>query len=115
MVRIDNYIDVESSQRIKRKVIDHATSGDNELVAAVANKKIRVYNIVLLSTGTVTARFESAAGGTALTGQLSLTAQVGFAPGHDPCGHFETAAGQALNLELSDAVSVDGWLIYAEV
>jgi hypothetical protein len=113
--RIDNFADVEVNQRIKRKVIDHATSGDNELVAAVAGKKIRVYNVVLISAGTVNVRFESGAGGTALTGQLNLIANVGFAPGHDPNGHFETAAGQALNLELSGAVSVDGWMTYAEV
>ena len=115
MTRIDNYADVEPTQRIKRAVIDHATSGDNTLVAATAGKKIRVYNVVLISAGTTTARFESGAGGTALTGQLSLIAQVGFAPGYDPNGHFETAAGELLNLELSAAVSVDGWLIYALV
>jgi hypothetical protein len=99
----------------KFKVIDHAASGDNELVAAVANKKIRVTNIVMIVAGTVTIRFESGAGGTALTGQMQLTAQTGFAPGFDPTGHFETAVGQSLNLELSGAVSCDGWLKYIEL
>lgn len=99
----------------KFAVIDHATSGDNTIVAAVPSKKIRVTNVVLVASGTVTARFESGAGGTALTGQMQLTAQTGFAPGFDPTGHFETASGQLLNLELSGAVSVDGWIKYIEV
>jgi len=110
-----SYLDTHSASVIKRAVIDAASSGNNEVVAAVASKKIRVHNVVLLSAGTVTVRFESAADGTALTGQMQLTAQTGFAPGFDPTGHFETVAGQALNLELSGAISVDGWITYQEV
>lgn len=110
-----SYLDTYSNQVVKRAIIDHAGSGDNELVAAVSGKKIRVHDVVLISSGTVTVRFESGAGGTALTGQMQLTAQTGFAPGFSPVGHFETAAGAALNLELSGAVSVDGWLVYQEV
>lgn len=98
-----------------RVVIDHATSGDNTLVAAIAGKKIRVLDLMLVAAGTVNVRFESGAGGTALTGVINLTAQAGFAPGFNPAGHFEAAAGQLLNLELSGAVSVDGWLVYVEV
>lgn len=100
---------------LKRAVIDHATSGNNTLVAAVAGKIIRVYQVVLISAGTVTVRFESAADGTALTGQLSLAVNVGFSSGFCPVGHFETLSGQLLNLELSGNVSVDGWLVYAEI
>jgi hypothetical protein len=95
--------------------IDHASSGDNTLVAAVTGKKIRVHNVVLVAGGTVNVRFESAAGGTALTGQIQLTAQAGFAPGEAFLGHFQTAAGELLNLELSGAISVDGWLVYSLV
>src|SRR5687768_9803 len=93
----DNY----ATQRIKRAVIDHATSGDNTLVAAVTGKRIRVLDIVLISAGTMTVRFESGASGTALTGQMSVAAGTGFAPGFSPVGHFETAAGALLNMELS--------------
>lgn len=107
----DNY----STQLVKRAVIDHAVSGDNTLVAAVTGKKIRVLNIVLISAGTMTVRFESGASGTALTGQMTVAAGTGFAPGYDPLGLFETAAGQLLNLELSAATSADGWLTYVEI
>ena len=93
-------------------VIDHAASGDNTLVAAVAGFKIRVLSITLVSGGTVTVRFESAASGTALTGQMQLTAQAGFSSGYSPVGHFETISGELLNLELGGAVSVDGFMTY---
>jgi hypothetical protein len=105
----------DSLTGLKRAVIDHASNGDNTVVAAVTGKKIRVYQVVLISAGTVTVRFESGASGTALTGQMSLVANVGFASGWCPVGHFETAAGSLLNLELSAGVSVDGWIVYGEI
>lgn len=96
-------------------VIDHAVSGNNTLVAAVAGKKIRVLGFVLVSAGTVTARFESAADGTALTGQMTLAVNTVVSSGYNALGWFETVAGQLLNLELSAAVSVDGVLTYVLV
>jgi len=100
----------------KFAIIDAATSGDNTLVAALTGtKKIRVLQCFLVAAGTVTARFESGASGTALTGQMQLTAQTGFVLPYSPTGWFETAADTLLNLELSGAVSVDGALTYLEV
>lgn len=103
------------SYEIKYAVIDDATSGDNEIVAAVTSKKIRVLAVWLVSAGTVTTRWESGAGGTALTGQATLAVNTGYALPFNPVGWFETAKGVALNLELSAAVSVDGSLVYVEV
>jgi hypothetical protein len=104
-----------SAAPIKFAVIDNASSGDNTLVAAVPGKKIRVISYVLVSSGTVNTRFESGAGGTALTGQMNWVANTGVAGSYNPTGHFETLAGQLLNLELSGATSVDGYLSYQEV
>jgi len=101
--------------RVKYAAIDHATSGDNTLVVAVTGKKIRVLSCWLVSAGAVTTRFESAAGGTALSGQITLTAGTGFVLPYNEGGWFETAASVLLNLELSGAVSVDGSLSYVEV
>lgn len=101
-------------QEIKYAVIDHATSGDNTLVAAVTGKKIRVLSYTLVAAAAVTVRFESGASGTALTGQMSLAANGGVSCAFNPGGWFETAAGQLLNLELSAAQSVDGHLSYIE-
>jgi hypothetical protein len=97
--------------------IDAASAGDNTLVAAVTGKKIRVLSYVLVNghTDTQTVRFESGAGGTALTGQMIFAANGGVSSGHNPAGHFETAAGALLNLELSGATTVDGHLTYVEV
>lgn len=99
----------------KFKVIDNATGGDNTLVAAVASKKVRVHQMMLVAAGAVTARLESGAGGTALTGQMNLDALSGFVLPFSPMGWFETAVNTLLNLELSGAVSVDGVLGYTEV
>jgi hypothetical protein len=95
--------------------IDAATSGDNTLVAAVTSKKIRVLSCFLVAAGTVDVRFESGAGGTALTGQMTCVSTTGFCLPYNPAGWFETAAGALLNLELSAAISVDGALTYIEV
>ena len=100
---------------IKRAVIDDASSGDNEIVAAVAGKRIYVLSLFLVAGGTTTVRFESGAGGSALTGQMSFIANTGFSAAHNESAWFETAIGESLNLELSDAVTVDGALTYVEV
>ena len=113
--RIENKI---SPTGVKRAVINCGTSGDNELVAAVTGKKIKVLGVVLFPAGDVSIRFESGAGGTALTGVMPLNGASGMkdrliltpvAPG---LHYFETASGGSLNLELSGAVDVDGFLLY---
>lgn len=100
---------------VKFVAIDAATRGDNTLLAAVTSKKIRVVSLFLVAAGTVNVRFESGAGGTALTGQMNLVANTGFVLPYNPGGWFETASNTLLNLALSAAVSVDGSLSYIEV
>lgn len=98
----------------KRLVIDTATSGDNELVAAVDGKEIRVISFELISTGTVITQFKSGAA-TAISGAYPLVANTGLVnPGNSIEGAhpFETAAGEALVLNLSAAIQVDGDLVY---
>ncbi|MCA9285851.1 MAG: hypothetical protein KDA22_11580 [Phycisphaerales bacterium] len=99
---------------VKYAVIDFASSGDNTVVAAVTNKKIRVLSLFLVAADAVTVRFESGAGGTALTGQMSLVANTGFVLPYNPHGWFQSGESALLNLELSAAVSVDGSLVYIE-
>lgn len=107
----DNFVNL----RPKFAIIDHATSGDNTLVAAVAGKKIRVLALFLVAAGAVVARLEGGAGGTALTGQMTLAANGTLVLPFNPLGWFETAASTLLNLELGGAVSADGSLLYIEV
>jgi hypothetical protein len=100
----------------KFAVIDAASSGDNTLVAAVTGKKLRVLAAFFTMTGTaVTIRFESGAGGTALTGQMTPSQGQTIVLPFNPLGWFETAAAALLNLELGGAQSVDGALVYVEV
>lgn len=99
----------------KFAVINASASGDNTLVAAVTSKKIRVLAAFLVAAGTVNTRFESGAGGTALTGQMPLVANTGFVLPFCPAGWFETASNTLLNLELSAAIAVHGSLVYIEV
>jgi len=108
-------LDSSSASRIKRVKIDAGSGGNNTLVAATAGKKIRVFQLLVMANGTVNATFQSGAGGTALTGAMPLALNTGFASGWGPVGHFETNAGELLNLFLSAGVQVSGWLVYALV
>lgn len=99
---------------LKSAVINCASSGDNTLVAAVANKKIRVLAALIISDGTVDTRFESGASGTALTGQMPLSLEKGYFISN-PWGLFEAASNTLLNLELSAAINVHGFVTYIEV
>lgn len=93
--------------------IDVASSGDNTIVSALgASTKIRVLQFALCAAGSLTVRFESGASGTALTGQMSMIAGTPLVSPFCPTGLFETATNTLLNLELSGATSVDGWIVY---
>lgn len=93
--------------------ISAASSGDNTLVAAVSGKKIRVLSYTLVPASSVAMRFESGAGGTALSGVMTSAAIL--KADYNERGHFETAAGALLNLELGGAVQVSGHITYVEV
>ena len=95
-----------------RAVISGAISGDNELVAAVADKCIQVLSMEFTTAGAVTIRFESGAGGTALCGVQSIAANGDKTLPHNPLGWYCTARGESLNMELGGAVQVSGSLIY---
>ena len=94
-------------------VISGATSGDNTVLAATTNRVIRVHSLFLIAASAVAVRFESAAGGTALTGVMSIGANGGIVLPHNPAGWFETVHSQLLNMELGGAVQVSGGLMYS--
>ncbi len=93
-------------------LISGATSGNNTIIVAVPTKRIRAIGIHMVAAGAVVARFESAAGGTALTGAMSMITGVPFTA-YNPLGLFEQdVINELLNMELSGAVQVSGWLTY---
>lgn len=98
----------------KRAVISASSSGVNALISAVTGKKIRVLSLVLMANAAVNVKFQSHTTPTDLTGLFYLAANGGFSVGFSPLGHFETVAGEQLDINLSGAVAVGGCLTYVE-
>lgn len=97
-----------------------AASGDNQIVAAVTSKKIRIIGLFLSASGAVNAYFRDDAGSPVNligdgTNKLTLTSASGFVLPPSPYGWQETTSGEGLQLNLSAAVGVAGSLIYVEV
>jgi len=99
----------------KFAVINENTAANNELVALVSAKKLRVISLVIVSAGTLNVTFTTASGGTALTGAIPLIANSGFSLPASPFGWIETAAGQGLFVTMSAGIQVSGALTYVEV
>jgi hypothetical protein len=97
-------------------VVAASTGGDNTLVAAVTGKKVRVISLVLVASGGAnSARLESGASGTALTGVMDIIDNGQLVLQYNPAGWCETAASALLNLELSAGTAVGGLLAYVTV
>lgn len=93
-----------------------SSSGVNIIVAAVTSKKIRVLQWIVKANAAVNFKWQSHTTPTDLTGLFYNSAQGDGAGGaFCPVGHFETVAGESLDLNLSGAVAVGGYLIYVEV
>lgn len=90
------------------KVIDIAATTD--LVAAIAGRKIRILSLFIVAAGAVTATFKSNT--TNITGAMSMITGVPFSMPYNPVGWGETASGEKLNLTLSGATQVSGWMTY---
>jgi hypothetical protein len=92
-----------------------ATTGDNTIIAAVADKKIRV--LAMFGTADVagTVRFEDGVSGTALTGQVNIADTGGYVLPFNPVGWFETSVNTLLNIELVTSGNFDGSITYIEV
>lgn len=101
---------------VKTAPISASTIGDNTLVAAVSGKSVYVLSLFLICSAAVSVRFESGAGGTALSGVMSFPTNGGIVLPFNPGSWFNTASNTLLNLELSVAASatVSGTLQYVE-
>lgn len=97
-----------------------SASGTNEILPATAGYKYRVIGFKLSFGGTVSAKFQSAS--TDLTGEIygvagtqSDSTSLNSPQPSTPPSQFTTTAGEALNLSLSGAVAVGGFVIYERV
>lgn len=97
----------------KFAVISTGTNGDNTIVAAVAGKKIRVLSYMFISSGTVTAKWQSS--GTDVSGAMAFIANTGVSSGYNPKGHFETVTEEALEINQNSTAVLAGHLNYIEV
>ncbi len=121
--RVDALFDRNGYQRIRGDFnplsadINDALSGDNTIIAAAgAGKKIAVWAILIVADGTTDVRWEDGAAGTAFTGQVPLQAREGYsisAGGLVPL--FTGSAATLLNLELTAAVAVHGFISYTVI
>jgi len=91
----------------------NATSfGDTQIVPAVSGKRIRVIAYAVIANLTVSIKFRS--GTTDITGSMRVVEGGGIAHAYDG-GLFQTAEGQALNINLSANATVGGYVVYREV
>lgn len=95
--------------------ISYATgTTPQELVPAIAGRRVRVLGLALVAAGAVTVTLKSAA--TSITGAMSLVTGVPLAApptsSMDVTPHLRTATGEALNLVLGGSVQVSGWIVY---
>lgn len=99
---------------IKFAPIAAASAGNNTIVAAVPDRRIRVLSVFIIAATATTAQFQSGAGGTALTGACPLGDTGGYVLPFNEGGWFQTEPNTLLNLSLGGAVSVAGSISYIE-
>lgn len=99
----------------KFRAITATALGTTTVVATVSAKKIRVVQWIVTTNAAVNYKWQSHEG-TDLTGLFYSAGLGGGAGGaFNPVGHFETASGSALDINLSVATAVGGSLVYIEV
>jgi hypothetical protein len=108
------------ASQVDSKVISTASSGNVELVAISGSTVVYVCGFNVIAGGTVNVQFINgtgtacATGETDETGAYPLTAQAGLAVPNAGHVQFKTDAGDALCVELSAAVQIDGLLTYVQ-
>ena len=108
-------VDLTLGFTIKHAPIATSASGATQIVAGVSGKRIKVCHVNVTSNGTVNVKWQS--GTTDKTGLAYLTQFSGYESAYVPPGNgclFETAVGEALNINLSGATAVGGFITYYE-
>lgn len=95
--------------------ISTSSSGATTVIALVAAKKIRVLSWSIVCNAAVNVKWQSHVTPTDLTGLHYFAINGGITVPFSPIGHFETIAGEALDINLSGAQAVGGSLVYIEV
>jgi hypothetical protein len=109
------WADLTLDFEIKHSAIATSSAGATQIVSAVPGKKIKVCHVNLVSNGSVNVKWQSAS--TDLTGLAYLTQYSGYETAFVPPAFgclFETKEGEALNINLSGATAVGGFITYYE-
>jgi len=96
--------------KVKRLVVNAASSGDNALLPADPTLEYQVMAGMLVAAGAVSVKFTDGASGDELTGAMAMAANGIMPIAFNPEGHVRTSKNKALVLNLSGAVAVRGWL-----
>lgn len=105
---------------MKYAVVNASSSGDNTIIAAVANKRIRVIHYTLGCDQNADVYFKSD-GTTNLTGKIYFAASSSFSAGYGAItpiglvGLFETNTGEPLVMNINGAKTVSGHITYVVV
>ena len=101
------------SGALRRAVISHSTSGDNEIIAAPTAGYIVIDHINLVNTSAVGVRFKS--GSTNLSGVYPLAEKQPITlenASHHEDGVITCARNEAFNINLDAAVLISGFVRY---
>ena len=97
---------------VKNKYIDASSIGTTEVVAAVSGKSINVLSVAIVSKLSNDVKFLSAAN--QISSTMPLGANGGFVLPYNVYGWFNTAEGEALNINLSAATATGVMINYIE-
>jgi hypothetical protein len=96
------------------KPVNVSASGDNQVIAGVAGKVLKVVSFIVIPASSVIMKFTDGPGGTILLGPATIGVQglwPGFAAPYGPGFQFPffiCTAGNDLTLNLGSAVQVGG-------
>lgn len=114
---------LEKTGPVKFAAITSDGSADLDVVAAVANKAIRVLScFATITTAAGTVKFQSVLENdpdpddiTDLSGAMGFAARGQLSLPFNPCGWVETLVGERLTLDLNATGQISGMLVYQEV
>lgn len=98
--------------RYKTAFLNPASSGTNQILAAITGQKIKVIGLYVVAAAANTIKFIS--GSTDISAQTALSANGGFVLPITDKGipWFETNQGEALNISLSASTQVGVNIVY---
>lgn len=95
---------------LQTSVVSFNSTGDNTIIAAVANQGIRVYKIFFVADATTTIVFKN--GSTALSGSIPLFAGGAFVLDVSQEPWFMTSIGSAFVINQSGTANVGGQIYF---